>query len=82
MISLYKNDAQLGTELSFKFSEAIAEKGKAFNDRKIVLKNAPISASLPVSELRSNLKQCACAVKMRVSTLASLAPSNVYSDFS
>jgi len=36
MISLYKNDSQLGTELSFKFSEAIAEKGKAFSDGEFV----------------------------------------------
>jgi len=36
MISLYKNDTQLGTELSFEFSEAIAEKGKAFSDGEFV----------------------------------------------
>jgi len=36
MISLYKNDTQLRTELSFKFSEAIAEKGEGFSDGEFV----------------------------------------------
>jgi len=36
MIYLYKNDTKLGTELSFKISEAIAEKGKAFSCGKFV----------------------------------------------
>ena len=36
MISLYKNDSQLGTELSFKFREAIAENGKAFSNGEFV----------------------------------------------
>jgi len=35
MISLYQNN-QHGTELSFKFSEAIAEKGKTFIDCEFV----------------------------------------------
>ena len=38
MIPLYKNDTQLGTELSFKVSEAVSEKGKAFSDGQIILK--------------------------------------------
>jgi len=40
IISLYKNYTQLGTELSFKFSEAIAEKRKAFSDVEMIFKNA------------------------------------------
>jgi len=72
MIPLYENDSQFGTELSFEFSDAIAEKGKAFGDGELTLKNALMSGSLPVSKLRFNLKQCACAVKMRVAAFAAL----------
>ena len=36
MISVYKDDSQSTTELSYKISEAIAEKGKAFSDGKFV----------------------------------------------
>ena len=32
MISAYKDDSQLATELSFKISEAAAEKEKPFSD--------------------------------------------------
>ena len=76
-----KNDTRLGTELSFKFNEAIEEKGKAFSDTEIIFKNALMSGSLPVSKLRFNLKQCACAVKIKASTFASLAASSVYNNF-
>jgi len=48
MISLYENDTQLGIELSFKFSKAIAEKEKAFSDSKQIFKNALMSVSLSV----------------------------------
>jgi len=82
MISLYENDTQLGIELSFKFSKAIAEKEKAFSDSKQIFKNALMSVSLPVSKLRFNLKQCACAVKIRVPTFASWAATSVYNNFS
>jgi len=64
------------------FSEAIEEKGKTFSDGEIILTNALTSGSLPVSKLRFNLKECACAVKIRVSSFASLAPSSVYNNFS
>jgi len=37
MTSLYKSDTQLGTELSFKLSEAVAEKAKVFSDGKFVM---------------------------------------------
>jgi len=81
MIPLLKNDTRLGTELSFKFSEAITEKGKDFSDGEIIFKNALMSGSLPVNKLHVNLKQCACAVKIRATTSASLATSSVYNNF-
>jgi len=68
--------------LSFKFSKAVAEKEKAFSGSELVLKNALMSGSLPISKLPFNLKQCACAVKIRVPTFASLAASSVYNNFS
>ena len=36
MISVYKDNSQITTELSYKISEAIAEKGKAFSDGEFV----------------------------------------------
>ena len=36
MISIYKDDSEIAIELSFKVSEAIAEKGKAFSDGEFV----------------------------------------------
>ena len=36
MISVYKDDSQITTELSYKISEVIAEKGKAFGDGEFV----------------------------------------------
>jgi len=68
------------TKLSFNFSEAIAQR-KSLQWRWNNIKNALMSGSFPVSKLRFNLKQCACAVKMRVSTFASLAVSNVHNSF-
>jgi len=52
IISLYKNDTQFG---SFKFSEATAEKEKAFRDGEIILNNTLMSGSLLVSKLHFNL---------------------------
>jgi len=40
-----------------------------------------MSRSFPVSKFRFNLKQCVCAVKMRVSTFAYLAVSSFHSNF-
>ena len=36
MISVYKDDSQIATELSYEISEAIAQKGKAFSDGEFV----------------------------------------------
>ena len=41
MISVYKDDSQITTELSYKISEAIAEKEKAFSDGEFV-KHCPM----------------------------------------
>jgi len=66
--------------MTFKLSEAIAEK-KACSDSKIIILNALMRGSLPVNKWIINLKQCAYAVKMSVSTFASLAASSVYNTF-
>jgi len=41
--------------MSFKFSEATAEKEKAFRGGEIIFKNALMLGSLPVSKLHFNL---------------------------
>ena len=56
MISLHKNDSQVGTELSFEFSEVIAEKEKAFRDDDRIIKNALMSGSFTASKLHFNCR--------------------------
>ena len=46
MILGYKDDSQFATELSFKISEAIAEKGKPFSDGEFIKHCLKIFAEL------------------------------------
>ena len=74
MISVYKDNSQITTELSYKISEAIAEKGKAFSDGEFVKHCLMIFAERACPEKKYLIEQTSLSrftVGLRTDTLSS-----------
>ena len=74
MMMSYKDDSELGSVLSFKLSEAIAEKGKPFSDGEFIKHCLLIFAKLACPEKKHLIEDCGLSrftVARRIDTMAS-----------